>query len=188
MSRIFLDQLQTQINTQLADNITGLITPVIMRSVCSNLLDSLHNDEAILTQSVPVTVALTATPTVVPNIFDGSLGGDGDFLKPNIASSYIEGTSIAGFTYWIVAECTIVPGNNVQVDMQAALNGVPYGPIQSVIGTGPSDVASMSVIAVQLSNPSNGQIGVAYSSPGGAVSIDINSSETLVMVVPTDNP
>jgi hypothetical protein len=188
MSRIFLDTLRANIATVFPDNTLGEISPADLRGICLDTVDSTVPDEALLTMSAPlVGEVLTATPSIPLSQFDGSIGGDGVFLKPNPAGGYIEGTTTAGFSYYIIAESTFSPGNNEIVNIQGVVDGVPFGPVQSVTGNG-TDAVSVSLIAVFNSMPSDGQLALSYAAPDGAATITIQSAETLVIITPTNNP
>ena len=188
MARLFLDDLRANINAAIPDNAVGEVSPADVRNNLLDMVDSTVPDEAALTQSAPLnSVALTTAWLTPLSQFDGSIGGDGVFLKPNPAGGYIESTTTPGFTYYVIAETNIVPGNNVLIDISVLLNGVPVGPISEVIGNG-NDPISVSIIALENAMPSDGQLSVGYRSPGGNEDIDILDAGTLVIITPTNNP
>jgi hypothetical protein len=187
VTRIFLDDLRANIAAAIPDNTTGLVDPADVRVNMLDTVDSTVPDEAALTQSAPlVGVVLTAAWLIPLSLFDGTLGGDGVFLKPNAAGGFIEGTTTPGFSYYIIAETNFIAANNDVVEVSAVIDGVPFGPATTLISNG-TDPLTLNIIAIQTSMPSNGQLALAYRSTAGAT-ITINSSETLVVVTPTNNP
>jgi hypothetical protein len=186
MARIFLDDLRAQVGTTLPDNTTGLINPTDHRALLINVIDSTVPDECALTQSAPLVGLQLGPAWITPTSqFNGSLGGDGVFLKPNPVGGYVEGSTTPGFTYYILCETNIIAPNNGSVSISAGLNGIPFGPIVTLVSGG--DPLSASVIALNNAMPADGHLSLMYASTTSSI-VTIDSAETLVIVTPTNNP
>jgi hypothetical protein len=186
MARLFLDNLRANINAAIPDNSVGEVSPADVRNNLLDMVDSTVPDETALTQSAPAVGIVLSPAWLTPlNQFDGSIGGDGNFLKPNPAGGYVEGSTTAGFSYYVLAETNIVAPNNAEISVSAGLDGVPFGPVVTLISGG--DPLSASVIALVNALPSDGQVSLMYASSTSAT-ITIDSAETLVIITPTNNP
>lgn len=186
MSRIFLDNLRNDINSLFADNNTGQITPALLRGVHLDMVDSLAQDEGVLFSTSPVTVTLTPTYALVPNLLGGEAGGDGLFLILDGLAQSITTNGPAGFTYNMNTQISCDGGNNVVFNLAIFQNGVILRETSFVTG-GASRVINISLDRYINASPNGAVYEVRMSSPTSGT-LDISQAILSGVIQPTDNP
>lgn len=190
MSRIFLDDLRDDINTLMADNNTQNITPAVQRGVLLDMVDSTTQQECAIIGQIP-TLAVPTTTAFVPltTIYDAFLGGDGDFLNPDFANGEIVGSSIAGWTYDVVANITLEGlGAGIACEFVIMRDGVQEGYIGGVTGDGSGDPVSTNVRFYDLKSLVDSTYTLGVRTPAGNDTIDVLDVILSVTIQPTNNP
>jgi len=188
MTRRFTDDIKTDINTDLADNIVGAITPALVRNILTDIIDSTTDDECSIYATALVTgIPLTATFQTL-QVYDGTVGGDGDFLIPNQAAGSIQSKNVAGFTYTASAQFTFTCTDNIPVEFIIALNGVQQGIASYETGSGALDPVTVDIVSGNLSTPADAVWTVQVRAPEGPLNINIVTGYFALVIKPTDNP
>jgi hypothetical protein len=188
LSRIFLDVLRGNINTLFADNTVGAITAASLRQNCLDIVDSTTNDEAVLSASVATpAVPITAAWTTML-VFDGQVGGDGDFLTPVFGAGTITGTSTAGFTYQGTGFVNANVPNGEVIDFALGVNGAPLGFISTIEGIPGDDPQGAVLYGYNLSAGVSDVYSLLVRSNTGVASLNVNDAEMTLTVMPTNNP
>jgi len=187
MTRRFLDNVRSDINTTIVVNGTGDIGAEDLAPLMLDTIDSCVNDEARLLKEVEeIDVALTTSYTT-PIIYDSSEGGDATFLKVNLGAGTITTATTAGFSYDVALFISFIGINNTRYDASFLQNGVPVGLETSGIGFGNNDPTHLSLTSTSLSTASNSVIEIGLKADV-AGDIDILAAALRVDIIPTNNP
>jgi hypothetical protein len=187
LSRIFLDDLRSAINTLFADNTIGSITAESLRNNCLDIVDSTTNDEALLTSSVPTPTLAVTTVWTDALVFDGQIGGDGNFLIPVFGTGTITGTATAGFTYQATGFLNANVPNNEILEVALGVNGVPLGFINTLQGLSGSEPLGAVLYGYNLSAGVSDVYSIMVRSTSGGFTLPVNDAEMTLTVMPTNN-
>lgn len=126
MTMKFLQQVGTEIVTNMPDNSVGAITPAIMRVTLQDMLDSLYPRSAAVVAdraAVPVAQALTTVPTNYPALYNGLIQTDPAVVAGNVAAGTIIPNK-TGFVCEALIGFTCYGANGRVVTANLAKNGV----------------------------------------------------------------
>ena len=187
MTRRFLDDVRQDIITLFPDNDNQEITPVIMRGITTDMVDSCVGNECeIIGNSPTLGIGLTTVYQSLVTSFDVTAGGDGSFLIPDFAAGNIQGSPIAGFTYIQLGQFTWTSGDSQPVEFALAVNGVPDD--YTTIGVSENN----NQISINLRNfigsaIANAEYTLMARAPEGAQDIDIIDAVMELAILPTNN-
>jgi hypothetical protein len=187
MARRFLDDIRADIATLLPDNTSGLITPAIVRSILTDIVDSEYSDEGGMTGGEVLGVTVTGTPTPL-SIFNTEIGALPGFITPNSGAGTITCSSTAGFTYSVYGVITFEADNNEPITLNITTDGIPRSVFSTGTGRGPGRPITLLVEGLVLSTPPNAVMQLTLNSDGSTEQIDILSSAFFVTIDPTNNP
>lgn len=187
MARLFLDTLKQNIATNIPDNAVGAVTPAIIRSIMTDIIDSTTNDEVEMWTSATVgPIALTGTYQDLL-VFDTVEGGDA-FLIPNAPAGSITTGPSAGFSYRVIAQIQYTAGNNEQVEFVMAAGGIPFSFVSGY--TTPNNGAQVTALVDVFANsvPANTVVTLQAKALDGTATINVLQSSFLMAILPTNNP
>lgn len=188
MTRRFLDDIRGDLTAQLVTG--GDTTAPALNALLLDMIDSVIQDESIIasnTTSLAVPTAIAWQP-LTTGIYDIEVGGDGNFLKPDVINGFIETISVLGFTYEVEAKINFADlGSNTEIDFSILNNGVPVGFVASLTGGGGSRPRSASFSHIDLSTVANSQFTIGVQTIGGVNTIDIISVGLTLTIQPTNN-
>ena len=188
MTRKFLDDVNTEIDTLFLNNAAGEISPADLRLVCKDIIDSCINDEGIIsTTSVQTGVATTSTLTAL-DVFDTEIGGDNEFIKLDAATGTITCAAIAGFSYGIRAQLELIAGNQEVFSIAILVDGVQVGASGAMTSQGPGDPVSAFVEALVLSMGADAVVQLGIESQNAVDTFDLQTASIQVEIKPTRNP
>ena len=187
MARRFLDDIRADIQTEFANNTVGAITAADVRNVLTDIIDSTVQDEGFLyTQTTSAAIPLTGTfQNIDP--WTEELGGDGEFVIPNLSSGNIATGAHGGWSYDLAFELRVTAANNEVFEFTLGRNGVPYGYIASLEGNG-ADERSVSGSMPIIASVSTEVITLMARAVDGAGNLVIEGGLLGVTVLPTNNP
>lgn len=185
MARRFLDLVRGDITTLMADNSTGDITAAIQRSILTDIIDSVVQDECIMLGSVGGVFPTTETYQILSSVYESETGGDGLFMKPDIGAGQIQSATAAGWTYQITAIVEFEASNGQSFDFAISRNGVIIQPTHTVtaVGTGNTEGVSISLDHYIKSSVSDERYGVSMRSTPGQGSNTITIGEVLLALI-----
>lgn len=182
MTRKATDTVKSDIAANIEDNITGNIAPADIRTELYDMIDSLRPTEAaIYGMTAPVVLALTPTPVQFTD-FAFIATQDVTELNPRLATDDIQAL-VSGFAYDISADVTFEAANNVELDIQVAVNGVLAGTIGSDIGAGVGRKKTIPISWVEFTTTTP-IFTLFLSSPGAGGSITISGAFLRVTLLP----
>jgi len=137
MSRQLTNQLIADLNSRLPDNNSFLITPAQMRSIITDVIQSLRPAYAMMWgnhNASPKTVSLnSATWTVIngagfwPNVAQS----DASELEYNVANgSFL--VKFGGYIHEQMGSMSFLGPNNRILNVSIGYNGIPVGPVASI--------------------------------------------------------
>ncbi len=188
MSRKFLDDIKTDINTLWADNITGNISPADLRGPIIDSIDSLKQDEGQIASTAPtIGLVLTGTFQDLITTYDIESGDDGSFLKTFFASGQIQSSATPGFSYQCVGRVTVEAANNETIEFSVGINSVPIGFIGALTGNANNDL-SVDFSHFERAASANDNFTLMARAADGAATIDIQAILMTLIIWPTNNP
>jgi hypothetical protein len=187
MTRRFLDNVRSDINTQIVTNANGDITAVVLAPLMIDTIDSCVIDQSKLIKNVPEAAVALTTVYTQPIIYDLQEGGDAVFLKVNLGAGSITTNVTAGFTYNVELFISFIGVNNTRYDASFMIDGVPFGIAVSAIGFGAGDPSLLTISGTELSAASNSTITIGLKADL-AGDIDIEAAVLKVDIAPTNNP
>jgi hypothetical protein len=187
MSRRFLDDVRTDVNTQLVTNGTGAITASILNPIILDTIDSTIPDECFLSGDATAAIPIGVTYTQLSTAFNNQAGGDGDFLKPDVVNGQVETSTTAGFTYSVSTRVSFYGTTNSDFDFTIFQDGVAIGFAGGETGEGVNDPVTGVASVLVNSAPTNALYSVAVKS-SQASTIDIIDILLSVIILPTNNP
>jgi hypothetical protein len=187
MARRFLDDVRADVALLLADNIVGAISPLDVRTVLGDMIDSLTDDEVGMTSPPSTVLALTPVMTEYPGIFDASIGSVPGFIVPNVVTARMDLGPTAGFSYSFSLFIQAEAAQNAEMEFQISRDGVPIGESWIIIGRGPGRPVSAAAAWIELSAPANAEFGAVFLSPGSDT-FTLTNAFMLGVVKPTNNP
>ena len=185
MTLKFTDVVRAEINSLLADNISGDISAADMRQVCTDILDSSAPPDCALISTTSATgQVLSPTPAIVPVPGAISSNPDPSVISANAGNRNIEITpTLNGFLLTVIFEFTIDNiGNGQSVQFTIFKNGLATPWRYDIIGRGNSSPQTVNLVARLIGEA--GTIDVRYSAPV-ATSCDVDSSFLIVQITPT---
>lgn len=187
MTRRFLDNVRSDINTTIVVNATGDIGADDLRPLLIDTIDSCVIDQSRLIKNVPEASVPVTTVYTSPISYTIEEGGDGLFLKMNLVAGTITSNVTEGFTYNAGMWISFVGVNNIRYDASFLVDGSPVGIEVSGIGFGAGDPTLLTLTGTVLATPSNSvfEIGLKAESAGD---IEILSATLRLDIVPTNNP
>lgn len=187
MARRFLDDIRADIATLLADNTTGDISPADLRLVMLDIISSTIQDECLIVSTAPTLgISLTDSFSVL-NVFQDSVGGDLEFLKPNVNNGSIVLSATPGWSYNIRAAVSLTANQNELVEFCILRDGVPALHRPDVNGAGGSRANSVVIFGSTLSNTANEVIQIGARAVDGSGDIDVQDAILEVTIMPTNN-
>jgi hypothetical protein len=187
MTRRFLDNVRSDINTQIVTNTNGDITAVVLAPLMIDTIDSSIQDESRLLKTVEELAIPITTVYTAPVVYDSAEGGDATFLKVNLPAGTITTNTVAGFTYDVFLVLTFIGIQNTRYDATFLLNGVAVGLEVSAIGFGINDPTTIQIQSTSLSTASDSVISVGIKADI-AGNIDLLQAALRVDIMPTNNP
>lgn len=188
MTRRFLDDVRTDLIAQLT---TGNETPApTLNGLLLDMIDSTIQDEAVIYGITPVDNHPTTTTFVPINVgYDVTVGGDAEFLKMNDASGEAQGATVAGYTYSIKGQITVIASNGQRYEFVILRNGVDQlGVVRGLTGDGNNDPVGVDLSGFTISALSDAVYTIGVRSPDGANDIDIQAIGLSATILPTNNP
>jgi len=191
MTRRFLDDVRADINSMIVTNTTGDITAAILAPLMIDTIDSTIQDECAISSNTP-SLGVASTPvwqSLSTGIYDNVIGGDGNFLNPDVLTGTVTSSAIAGWTYELEGKISIEGINqNTSIEFSILADGVPVGFIASVTGGHGERPLSTSVSHIALSTPASTVYTLGYQTPNGNETIDIGSVGLSMTIQATNNP
>ena len=191
MTRKFLDDVRTQVDTLLADNNAGDISPLDVRTVLNNIIDSTIQDEAQLASTAaftPYTLSVGSYAVIGGSgVYDTSRGDDGDWLNINLNAGTVTGSATPGYSYTVKAGVTFSGlANNEVVDLAIGVNDTPQGFVTNIVGDGGSRPGSRYWEGGVLTAGTSDVFSImAQTDTAGTIQID--AITLTVIVEPTNN-
>lgn len=198
MARKFLDVVRSNITSRMPDNADSLIDAADVRENVLDMVDSLTQDEAGLTNVTDNTITLNLTDawTILNNTntapvitYDTPVGGDADFLKVDQAAGTITSSATAGYTYEALGAVTVNSAANEVIEATIGVDGAPGDLIGSNVGSAGSRAESIFLRRYLPSTPANSAFSIMVRAPDGSASnVEITTRSFGVIVLPTNNP
>jgi hypothetical protein len=195
MTRRFLDDIRTEVNSRIADNDIGAIDAADIRNPLQDIIDSTIQDEAGLTNDAQTQVSVSVGSSWVSiddalslGVYDTVIGGDATFLIPDLAAGSITSTATAGFSYNAKGAVQLDAGTNVVVECAIGMDGVPGDLIGSIVGTNGVRFQGVYVERYVPSVPSSSAFTLMLRAPAGTTSVDLTVRTFGVIILPTNNP
>jgi hypothetical protein len=188
MTRRFLDDLRSDLSNQLTTGNATKATELLPLLI--DTIDSTIQDECSIFSTSATNNFDTIEDTWVKldGVFDEQNGGDGVFLKPDLAESEIVSNTIAGYSYEVNAVVSFEGTQNARFDFIILANDVPMGIIGIETGEGNNDPVTSNPRAFIQSAVSNMSFSVAVRNSSSSNDIDIISATLYVNILPTNNP
>jgi hypothetical protein len=187
MTRRFLDNVRSDINTQIVTNANGDITAVVLAPLMIDTIDSCVIDQSRLIKNVPEAAVALTTVYTQPIIYNESEGGDATFLKVNLGAGSITTNVTEGFTYNVEMFISFIGINNTRYDASFLVNGVPTGITVSTIRSGADEQSLLTLTGTALSAASNSTVTIGLKADV-AGDIEILAAVLRVDIAPTNNP
>lgn len=187
MTRKFLDTVKADALALLPDNTIGSISPLDVRTVLNDMLDSTQPLIGVMYgPAIAEAVATTATyAAMVGTLFTTSEGGDATFVKINTATGTIQTNTTAGFSYQVYGEVNFEAGNGVDFEFTILLDGVPVANLDVETGRGAGNFTSATINWNLLHAPADTDIQLAVRSPSGASTLTVSNIFMQVIQVAT---
>ena len=184
-----MDDIRTDLSALL---VTGGNTPApALNALLIDTIDSSIEDEGGIYSTTPVNgIATALTYTELNTIYTTDLGGGGSFIIPNFAAGNVATSSVAGFTYQVIAQLSAEIAKNDRFDFTILQNGVPVGVGESVTGNGvgTNRPVGVNVTSLILSSPADAVYSVAVKSPDGVSVLNVLKCSLFTVIKPTNNP
>jgi hypothetical protein len=187
MTRRFLDDVRADIHAIIKTNGNAEITGPLLNGLMIDMIDSTINDECALIQTTDEAYVTSITFEPIDN-YDSSVGGDGDFLTPDILLGTIKSSPTSGWTYDVEGQISFIAQNNADYEFTMLRNGAPSGFLASITGTGNNDLQTLSVNTTILSNVADNFVSLGFRSITGGNSITITNVVLKAVIKPTNNP
>lgn len=198
MTRLFLDNLRTLVNSRIPDNDIGAIDAADVRENMLDVIDSTIQDEAGLTSSTTptITVDLTATWVKLDDLldapviaYDTTIGGDATFLKVDQTAGTITSNATPGFTYEGLGAITVNSTAGEVIEAAIGLDGLPGDLIGSNVGAAGTRPESIFLRRYIPSTAANSEFSIIIRAPdGSANNVEITTRSLGIIVLPTNNP
>ena len=189
MARRFLVDIISDVNSLLADNIDGDISPQDLRTPLLDMIDSLKQDEASISATgSTLGLATTVALADLTSVYDAQNGGDGDFLQPVFGSGTITGTDVAGFSYSITGAISVAATNNVAISLSVGVNGLQEGFVARHEASGATEYYTVGVRLFVNSAAADDVFTLMIATPDGITTVNIADANMTVVVHPTNDP
>jgi len=194
MARDFIDNIKAAMigSGGIEDNSTGLVSPADVRVILTDMMDSLHDDEATLVATNTATLTVPATWGVIggAGVYDTSTGDDSagqGFLIVDQTAGTVTGKDTAGYSYKFQCSITVENATNgKEIDFSIGQNGSPVG-TTSITGAGGNPVSRSWSGFIQTAGISD-VFSIIWQDGDGGDSVDITSLSFYVDIKPTNNP
>ena len=186
MTRKFLDQIKTDMETILPDNLTNEVSPADIRTVITDVMDSTKQDEGVISGGAVGVAPLDGVFQSLAS-FDTEEGDDAIFLKLNAAAGQIQTASTAGYTYQISAKIAFDAGNN-NLEFTIGMNGTPIGFITRDEGAGNNDQVTIQVGYFSRSTPADAVFTLMVRAVDGSANLNVVETALAAVIWPTNNP
>jgi hypothetical protein len=183
VTRKLTDLLKADVDAAFPDNTEGLITPLALRDIVKDVIDSLRPAYAALLADhtgAPLSVPLTASWTAMAGatFWNGGAG----VSDPLELSADVDGGTITpvfiGWNHWLQGAISFTGASNVEYQFALATGGTPGTPM-SVDGAGSNRIVTIGAQTVRIPQTGNSFTLLARA-PGGNSTIEIHQARFIV--------
>lgn len=188
MTRKFLDAVRAEINTLVADNTSGDISPADVRTCLLDITDSTVNSTAWYASSTPsLAVPLTTTGTIPPAPVPQSGQEDPTLITVSTGTrQFTVQAAAVGFSVEIFCLVTMSSANNNKVSLDLYVNGAIQIFGAEVVNTGPTDPSTIS-FAAYINAAVAGTLDMRLRTLTGAFNVDVLNSAMSASILPSNN-
>ena len=186
MTRKLLSAVSTEIDALIPDNITGLISPLDVRTCMHDILDSTVNSGTWYGSNTPSpNFAITNVGAIPPAPSPSSGAQDPALVTVSTVNrQFTIQAAAVGYSLQIDCNLTVGAANNVDLSLAMYQNGVESAFSAEVTGTGTGNPATMS-FTVFVNAAVAGTLDMRLRSLTGNTNVDIINSLMVVQVLPT---
>lgn len=187
MSLKLISQIKAEIDANLPDNSTGLVTPATLRAVLQDMVDSLYSRLAGLFGAfpAPLSQSLTTLPVIYPVLTPTAVNNHPSLFTVNTATGKIT-TNFAGFGVNISLAAVFSAPANTDVYIELFKNNILVPRIFIADqGTGAGELKSVSYYLPAGQILVGDVFDVRLRSPQGPVSVAFTSLDVTIALQPT---
>jgi len=186
MTRKTLSALKAEVLNLIPDNVTGLVSPLDIRTVLDNAIDSLNTVVAMAYGAPNSPIALTATPSAMPaTFFTVALNDDLSVIEGRITPNGDVVTHTTVGQVQLSFDVTFTGTNNVEYAFYLARNGALLPPVVRDTARGATNPVSISFDWVIFDPAVNDSFKIYLAAPGGASSPTITGCAIRGTMYPT---